>query len=93
MNLHHIQTSTKQDNALACCLKYMGKQDTILLSGNGVNSLLLSLWRKKLAGIRVMVLKDDVEARGLSQRLKDYTVIDYEIFVQESLKHDKVITW
>jgi len=93
MILHHIQTSTKQDNALACCIKYMDKQDSILLSGNAVNCLLLSLWREKLADIRIMVLIDDVEARGLRQRLQDYTVIDYATFVQESLKHDKVITW
>ncbi|RTR33604.1 sulfurtransferase complex subunit TusB [Shewanella atlantica] len=93
MNLHHIQTSAKQDNALACCLKYMGKQDAILLSGNGVNSLLLPEWQERLADIRVMALKGDVEARGLSQRLGHYTVIDYDTFVQESLKHDKVITW
>jgi len=93
MNLHHIQTSIKQDNALACCIKYMDKQDSILLSGNGVNSLLLPLWREKLAGLRVMVLIDDVEARGLSLRLQDYPLIDYDTFVQESLKHDKVITW
>ena len=93
MNLHHIQTSAKQDNALACCVKYMDKQDSILLSGNGVNSLLLPEWRARLAGFRVMVLIDDVQARGLSQRLQGYTLIDYDTFVQESLKHDKVITW
>ncbi|WP_185826896.1 sulfurtransferase complex subunit TusB [Shewanella canadensis] len=93
MNLHHIQTSAKQDNALACCIKYMDKQDSVLLSGNGVNSLLLSQWRERLADIRVMLLKDDVEARGLSKRFKDYPLIDYDTFVKESLTHDKVITW
>ncbi|WP_394148094.1 sulfurtransferase complex subunit TusB [Shewanella atlantica] len=93
MILHHIQTSIKQDNALACCIKYMDKQDSILLSGNGVNSLLLSVWRERLKGVRVMTLIDDVEARGLSQQLKDYTAIDYDTFVQETLKHDKVIGW
>jgi len=93
MNLHHIQTSAKQDNALACCVKYMDKQDSILLSGNGVNSLLLTQWRERLAGINIMILIDEVEARGLSQRLQGYTLIDYDTFVQESLKHDKVITW
>lgn len=93
MNLHHIQTSAKQDNALACSLKYMDKQDSILLSGNGVNSLLLTQWRERLAGINIMILIDDVEARGLSLRLQDYSLIDYDTFVQESLKHDKVITW
>ncbi len=93
MILHHIQTSTKQDNALACCIKYMDKQDSILFSGNGINSLLLSQWRERLAGFKIMVLIDDVEARGLSQRLQDYTLIDYDTFVQESLTHDKVITW
>lgn len=93
MNLHHIQTSANQDNALACCIKYMDKQDSILLSGNGINSLLLSQWKEKLVGIRVMILKDDVEARGLGQRLQDYPLIDYDTFVKESLTHDKVITW
>lgn len=93
MILHHIQTSPSRDNALKLCLRYACKEDAILLSGDGVNALLLRQWAMALSPFKVMVLKDDVVARGLGERLKNINQIDYNEFVAQSLLHDKVITW
>lgn len=93
MILHHIQTSPNQDNALKLCLRYACKEDAILLSSDGVNALLLRQRAMALSPFKLMVLKDDVVARGLSERLKNVMLIDYNEFVAQSLLHDKVITW
>lgn len=93
MILHHIQTSPRRDSALKLCLRYACKEDAILLSSDGVNALLLRQWAMALSPFKLMVLKDDVVARGLSERLKNVTLIDYNEFVAQSLLHDKVITW
>ncbi|GGI75842.1 sulfurtransferase TusB [Shewanella hanedai] len=93
MILHHIQTSPAQDNALATCLRYIDKQDTVLLSGNAVNALLLNTWQHELAQRRIFILEEDVKARGLTERLSQFNFINYEQFVQETLHHDKVISW
>ncbi|QYJ77406.1 sulfurtransferase complex subunit TusB [Shewanella acanthi] len=93
MILHHIQTSPSRDSALKLCLRYALKEDAILLSGDGINALLLRQWAMALSPFKVMVLKDDVIARGLSERLKNVTTIDYNDFVAQSLLHNKVITW
>ncbi|MBW8185457.1 sulfurtransferase complex subunit TusB [Shewanella nanhaiensis] len=93
MILHKIQTSPAQDNALSTCLRYIDKQDTLLLSGNAVNALLLTCWQEKLSHITVLVLEEDIIARGLDERLNQYASISYEQFVQETLRHEKVISW
>ncbi|NRD74142.1 sulfurtransferase complex subunit TusB [Shewanella sp. VB17] len=93
MILHHVQTSPAQDNALATCIRYIDKQDTLLLSGNAVNALLLQSWQKALASIPVLVLAEDVKARGITTQLSPFTSISYEQFVQETLSHNKVISW
>jgi len=93
MILHHIQTSPSRDSALKLCLRCACKEDAILLSSDGVNALLLRQWAMALSPFKLMVLKDDVVARGLSERLKNVKLIDYNEFVAQSLLHDKVITW
>ncbi|AQS36253.1 sulfur relay protein TusB/DsrH [Shewanella psychrophila] len=93
MILHHIQTSPNQDNALSCALNYGGQTDSFLLSGNGVYATLEAKWKVALQGRQVFLLKSDVEARGLTLQLSDYTCIDHKEFVQQALIHKKVITW
>lgn len=93
MILHHIQTSPNRDNALKLCLRYACKEDAILLSSDGINALLLRQWAMALSPFNVMILQDDVIARGLTERLKNITQIDYNEFVVQSLLHDKVIMW
>jgi len=93
MILHHIYTSPARDNALKLCLRYACKDDGIILSSDGVNALLLRQWAMALAPFKLMVLKDDVLARGLSERLAHIHQIDEQAFVAQTLAYDKVITW
>ncbi|GIU07906.1 sulfurtransferase complex subunit TusB [Shewanella morhuae] len=93
MILHHIQTSPSRDNALKLCLRYACKEDAILLSSDGVNALLLRQWTMALSPFKLMVLKDDVIARGLLERFKNVSLIDYNKFVIQALRYNKVITW
>ncbi|WP_418356986.1 sulfurtransferase complex subunit TusB [Shewanella basaltis] len=102
MILHQIQTSTHCDNALNTCLRYIHPNDSILLSGDAVNCLLQTQWQQRLAAVNLLVLQDDIQARGLQKRIDDiaakmqpqlFHIIDYSNFVEQSLKHNKVITW
>jgi tRNA 2-thiouridine synthesizing protein B len=89
------------DDALRTCLRYIHPSDSILLSSDAVNCLLQTQWQQRLANISLFVLQDDVVARGLAERLMmlanntvgSFQIIDYSQFVEQSLLHDKVITW
>ncbi|QYJ92102.1 sulfurtransferase complex subunit TusB [Shewanella spartinae] len=93
MILHIVQYSATQDNALTTCLRYIQQQDTLLLLGDGVNSLLLQNWQQALADTQICLLEQDVIARGLQTRLSHYKQLSQDEFVQYTLTHAKVITW
>lgn len=93
MILHIVQYSAAQDSALGTCLGYIQPQDTLLLLGDGVNSLLLQKWQQALADIQISLLEQDVIARGLQTRLSQYKQLSQAEFVQYTLTHAKVITW
>ena len=98
MILHHIQTSTCNDNGLRLCLRYISPGDSIVLTADAVNVLLYPDLINLLAAIPVYVLKDDVEARGLRSKLTtirniEINLIDDYEFGNQTLRHSKVITW
>ncbi|MCC4832833.1 sulfurtransferase complex subunit TusB [Shewanella sp. 1_MG-2023] len=96
MILHHIQSSVTADNALNTCLRYIDAQDSILLADDALNCLLNTQWQQRLADFKLYVLIEDIEARGLSERLPqsaNISIIDYDQFVLATLQHTKVITW
>ena len=93
MILHHIQASPNQSNALKTCLRYAHQQDCILLAGDCVSALLQRQWSMALSPFKLVLLRDDVIARGLSEHLKNYEQISYEEFVGMTLIHKKVISW
>ncbi len=90
------------DDALTTCLRYIHPTDSVLLSSDAVNCLLQTQWQQALTDVKLFVLQDDVVARGLVDRLmiifanktsSSFDMIDYSQFVEQSLLHDKVITW
>lgn len=93
MILHHIQTSPGNDNALQTALRYAGKADSFMLSGNAVNAVLKRQWSMALSPFKVYLLKDDVDARGLQLHTNGYKLVDYDEFVGLTLSHNKMITW
>ncbi|EIK96418.1 sulfur relay protein TusB/DsrH [Pseudomonas sp. M47T1] len=86
--LHVLSHSPFTDQRLASCLRLLGKDDGLLLTGDAVYALL----NDSLAHLqgRVYALAEDVQARGIST---DATVVDYPGFVQLSIDFDKVNTW
>ena len=93
MILHHIQTSPNGDNGLKTCLRYIAANDTILLSSDGIIALLQQQWINALAPFKVMLLKEDVIARGLAPHFNHYSQIDFNEFILQTIEHEKVITW
>ncbi|KFZ37217.1 hypothetical protein HR45_11070 [Shewanella mangrovi] len=93
MILHHFQTSLCSDNAFTAALPLIANEDYLLLSSDALYGLLNPTVQSKLVGYAVYVLAQDCEALGLTEKLSDYTALDYAGFVQLTLKSDKVITW
>ena len=98
MILHHIQTSPTTDNALAICLRYFASNDSIVFAADAIYALLNHSWFESLKSKKIFVLKDDATALGLVDKLAcaqhvEITFISYDEFVQQTLLHDKVITW
>ncbi|MNE86509.1 Protein TusB [compost metagenome] len=85
------------DNRLTSCLRLLGAQDALLLSGDAVYALQpgtapfgeLQVLRDTL---RLFVLEEDVQARGLP--VPDWIKsLDYPAFVELSIHYDKVNSW
>ncbi|MCL1076866.1 sulfurtransferase complex subunit TusB [Parashewanella spongiae] len=93
MDIHFIQTSLNQDNALELCLKYKNDDDLIILAGSAVSGLLQKQWQRKLLNIDVKILSDDIMAQGLAEKLKHFDAINYQQFIEQTLKYNKVISW
>ncbi|MFV0508397.1 MAG: sulfurtransferase complex subunit TusB [Shewanella algae] len=93
MILHHIQTSAARDTALSCALRYAGKTDVFLLAGDAVSALLKRQWAMALSPFKVVLVADDVKARGLEDFLGNYEQLDYPALVALTLAHTKVISW
>lgn len=86
--LHVLSHSPFGDNRLASCLRLLGADDALLLTGDAVYALL----NDSLAHLpgRVYALDEDVQARAIDGTAQ---VVDYPGFVQLTLDFDKVNTW
>ncbi|MCE9678482.1 sulfurtransferase complex subunit TusB [Shewanella sp. AS1] len=93
MILHTLQENADYEAALRCCLRYIAPQDTLLLYGDAINLLLQTHWQNQLAQTQVLLLKDAVKARGLTDYLHSYKQITSAEFVEQTLLHSKVISW
>lgn len=91
--LHHIQTSTVNDNALAVCINYASESDSILLSGDAVYAIFNTDLINKLSSFSLYLLESDISARGLINKANSYQLIDYVQFVSLVEQHSKVISW
>lgn len=98
--LHTINKSPFAHTTLASCLQVCGKQDGILLLEDGVFGALTSApCAEELStligtGLKVYVLADDVNARGLLEKIRsDIQLTDYNGFVQLSIEHNCVQSW
>ncbi|MCG9696648.1 sulfurtransferase complex subunit TusB [Shewanella sp. Isolate11] len=93
MILHLIQDSPSHNAALKCCLRYASANDSIILTGDAITAMLMLDWQQQCHDINLMLIKDEVIARGLTEQLKHYPQISQSEFVEQTLLHSKVISW
>ncbi|SDT01429.1 sulfurtransferase complex subunit TusB [Pseudomonas fuscovaginae UPB0736] len=95
--LHVLSHSPFTDSRLGSCLRLLGSEDALLLCGDAVyalqpRSLPLEALEERAATLRLFVLDEDLQARGLECPTWA-TCVDYPGFVELSVQHDKVNTW
>ena len=95
MILHIVNPSPFDNQALADCLKHVSEQDSILLIEDAVVAAdKSSPFITQLMAHKVYVLKNDVEARGLKDRLHEHaSLASDDDFVELSITHQSSISW
>ncbi|ATE77009.1 sulfurtransferase complex subunit TusB [Pseudomonas frederiksbergensis] len=93
--LHVLSHSPFGDERLGSCLRVIGPNDALLLSGDAAYALqpgtapFSSLFARNL---KLFVLAEDAQARAL--QVPDWaSAIDYPAFVELSIHYDKVNSW
>lgn len=94
--LHLLSHSPFGDERLGSCLRLLGADDGLLLSGDAVYVLRAgsdTLCQLQAAGLeqRLFALEEDLHARAISSDLAK--ALDYPAFVALSLHYDKVNSW
>lgn len=95
--LHVLSHSPFTDSRLGSCLRLLGPQDAILLSGDAVYALQpgsapLATLQAHGEGLKLYVLAEDHQARGLEVPAWA-TSVDYPGFVELSIHYAKVNSW
>lgn len=93
--LHVLSHSPFGDDRLTSCLRLIGADDALLLSGDAAYALqpgtapFTALNTRRL---QLYVLAEDAQARAIAVPAWA-TAIDYPAFVELSIHHDKVNSW
>lgn len=96
MILHTLNKFADHSTALHSCIATIASADALLLLEDGVYALLSaeSLKASLPVGVRLYVLGEDMDARGLSERNDPhFKRINYADFVELTLLCSKVINW
>jgi tRNA 2-thiouridine synthesizing protein B len=93
--LHVLSHSPFGDDRLTSCLRVIGADDALLLSGDAAYALqpgTAPFTALQTRGLKLYVLAEDAQARAIS--VADWVeAIDYPAFVELSIHHDKVNSW
>lgn len=93
--LHVLSHSPFDDQRLHSCLRLLGQDDAILLSGDAVYAVTPGSqpWEALArAGVAVFALAEDVQARALPGNAQ-VELLDYPAFVELTLAYEKVNSW
>ena len=91
--LHVLSHSPFSDTRLDSCLRLLGSDDALLLSGDAVYALhLQGSALTVLEDKTVFILEEDLQARNL-ECPQWATGVDYPAFVELSIRYDKVNSW
>jgi tRNA 2-thiouridine synthesizing protein B len=93
--LHVLSHSPFGDERLSSCLRLIGANDAMLLSGDAAYALqpgTAPFTTLNARGLQLYVLAEDAQARAID--VPDWAnAIDYPTFVELSIRHDKVNSW
>ncbi|WP_223549766.1 sulfurtransferase complex subunit TusB [Pseudomonas sp. A-B-19] len=93
--LHVLSHSPFGDERLTSCLRVIGANDGLLLSGDAAYALqpgTAPFTALSARGLKLFVLAEDAQARALA--VPDWArAIDYPAFVELSTHYDKVNSW
>jgi tRNA 2-thiouridine synthesizing protein B len=93
--LHVLSHSPFGDSRLSSCLRVIGADDALLLSGDAAYALqpgTVPFNALVAGGLKLYVLAEDAQARAIN--VPDWArAIDYPAFVDLSIHHDKVNSW
>jgi tRNA 2-thiouridine synthesizing protein B len=93
--LHVLSHSPFGNERLSSCLRLIGANDALLLSGDAVYALqpgTAPFTTLNARGLQLYVLAEDAQARAID--VPDWAnAIDYPTFVELSIRHDKVNSW
>ena len=93
--LHVLSHSPFADERLTSCLRVIGANDGLLLSGDAAYALqpgTVPFTALSTRGLKLFVLAEDAQARALA--VPDWAkAIDYPAFVELSIHYDKVNSW
>ena len=93
--LHVLSHSPFGDERLTSCLRVIGANDGLLLSGDAAYALqpgTAPFTALSARGLKLFVLAEDAQARALA--VQDWAkAIDYPAFVELSIHYDKVNSW
>ncbi|WP_447792787.1 MULTISPECIES: sulfurtransferase complex subunit TusB [Pseudomonas] len=93
--LHVLSHSPFGDERLSSCLRVIGANDALLLSGDAAYALqpgTAPFGTLQARNLKLFVLAEDAQARAL--QVPDWAkAIDYPAFVELSIHYDKVNSW
>lgn len=93
--LHVLSHSPFGDERLTSCLRVIGANDGLLLSGDAAYALqpgTAPFTVLSARGLKLFVLAEDAQARALA--VPEWAkAIDYPAFVELSIHYDKVNSW
>ncbi len=97
--LHTVNKSPFEHKALQTCLRFARKGSAVLLIEDGVyaaakDTAVSPQMQEALKTVSIYVLKPDVEARGMQNRVMDgVRLVDYGGFVDLVVEHNAVQSW
>ncbi|OWJ92700.1 sulfur relay protein DsrH [Pseudomonas sp. A46] len=96
--LHILSHSPFADSRLSSCLRLLGPQDGLLLTGDATYALQAgSVARQALeltpSTVVMFALTEDVDARNLTDIPQRVQPLDYPAFVELCCHFDKVNSW
>ena len=95
MSSLHIISKSPGSGVWQDCRKTVAAKDCILLTEDGIyHGALPGRLDQLPKSVKLYALRDDVQARGMSDRLLPAAkLIGFDEFVELCCKHDKTVSW